>query len=398
MVSGRVDVAVDFPLASPLTSQPARVEIIQQEFRHDMAVLTYYVQGDWWKNRFRNQSPVVVTWGYAPKSLESFYGRVQFVRPNLENERHTLRVVCIGTSYRLKDVDPAVHVGMSVEQSIALTLRAQQFGLITDSSSHTWPKLTRTVHETLWEYMVRLAQQAGYTLFCNKTTVCLFDPIDVMLANLASYPAFDYVYGRGNQFGTLTKFTAKLSENGAGALGNFEQRSVGVDPRTGTMVVARDSGDKMRRLGPVAQAPNLASYDPHPVHSTADAVARAAGRKRTNRWVMEATGTAYGNPRVTQGSGILVRGVSAQDDGPWFVHRVVHELTTDEHPQQWKYFMDLQLLRDSRQQNAVVPHVPRPLRTLVSVVGMRSNRQVSVPRLVNGDWVAANPTTTVVAV
>lgn len=398
MVSGRVSAVVDFPLSSPLPNTPARVEIIQSSYHHDMAVLTYYVETDWWKNRFKQGAPVVVTWGYMPRGIDSFFGKVLYNAPNVENERHELRVVCIGTSFRLKDVDPAVHAGMSVEQSLALTLQSQKFSLITDSSSAVWPSLTRTVHETLWEYMVRMAKRAGHVLFCNKTTVCIFNPVDVMLANLASYPVFDYVYGRGNQFGTLVHFQPKLSDGGAGRLENLEQRSAGVDPRTGQVIVAADNGAQLRRINPVAQLPLFPSYVDHPVHSVAEAQAVSTGKKKAARWVMSASARAYGNVRVTQGSGVLLRGLSAQDDGPWFVDRVVHELTTDNHPQQWKYFMDMQLLRDSRQQQAAVPNVPRPLRTLVSVAGLQSSKQSAMPRLINGDWVSPHATTTVVAV
>lgn len=398
MASGRVSAVVDFPLSSPLPNSPARIEIIQSTFRHDMAVLTYYVETDWWKNRFKQGSPVVVTWGYTPRGLDNFFGKVLFNAPNVENERHELRVVCIGTSFRLKDVDPAVHEGMSVEQSLVLSLRSQKFSLITDSSSATWPKLTRTVHETLWEYMVRMAHRAGHTLFCNKTTVCIFNPVDVMLANLASYPVFEYVYGRGNQFGTLVHFQPKLSDNGAGSLANLEQRSAGVDPRTGQVVMAAESGTRLRRINPVTQPPLFPSYTTQPVHSLGEAQALATGSKKAVRWIMSAHARAYGNVRVTQGSGVLLRGLNAQDDGPWFVDKVVHELTTDDHPQQWRYFMDMELLRDSRQQQAAVPHVPRPLRTLVSVAGMQSSKQSMQPRLLEGDWVSPHATTTVVSV
>jgi hypothetical protein len=398
VVSGRVNAVVDFPLSSPLPASPARIEIIQCTYRHDMAVLTYYVETAWWKNRFKQGSPVVVTWGYSPLGLDSFFGKVLYNAPNVENERHELRVVCIGTSFRLKDVDPVVHEGMSVEQSLALTLRGQKFNLITDSSSATWPSLTRTVRETTWEYMVRVAKRAGHTMFCNKTTVCIFNPVDVILANLASYPVFDYVYGRGNQFGTLVTFRPKLSDNGAGSLSNLEQRSAGVDPRTGQVVLAVDSGARMRRINPVTQLPLFSEYTEHPVHSHTEAQAIATGRKKAARWVMSASARAYGNVRVTQGSGVLLRGLNAQDDGPWYVDKVVHELTTDDHPQQWRYFMDMELLRDSRQQQAAVPDLPRPLRTLVSVAGLQSSRQDMQPRLIEGDWVAPHATTTVVAV
>lgn len=398
MVSGRVEAVVDFPLTSPLSNTPARVEVIQRTYRHDVVVLTYYVQTDWWKNRFRSGTPVVVTWGYVPHGLDSFFGRVLYTQPNVENERHELRVICIGTSYRLKGVAPDVHDGMSVEQSVAFTLRQQKFNLITDSGNYSWPRLTRTVHETMWQYLVRVAQRAGYVLFCNKTTVCIFNPVDVMLANLPSYPVFDYVYGRGNQFGTLVKFNAKLADSGAGSMDNTAQHSMGVDPRTGLIVGGVDTGDRMRRINPVRQSPAFAEFADYPVHSTSEAQAVSSGRKKSDRWTMQARARAYGNVRVTQGSGILVRGVSAQDDGPWYVDKVVHELTTDDHPQQWRYFMDLTLLRDSRQQAATVPNVPRPLRTLVSVVGMQSNRPRDLPRLVNDDWVAPHATTTVVKV
>lgn len=399
MASGRCDVRVRFPSASPMANTPAHIEITQVEFLHDTMVLTYYVQSDWWKNRFKNGSPVAVTWGILPQLLDTFYGHVLFAVPHVENEKHSLRVVCIGPSYGLKDIVPTIYPGLSVEQTIALTLQSHRFNLITDRSSKTWPSLTRTVHESLWTYMKRVAQRSGYTLYANKTTVCAYNPVDVLLANLPSYPIFDFVYGRGNQHGTMLSFHAQVGDDGAGSLRNLDQRALGVDPRTGQMVGASDDGSKLRRLNPVSAPPRFAEYAvDQPVHSSGEAQSLVSGRKSAERWTQKATARVYGNVRVTQGSGVVLRGINGQDDGIWYVHKVVHELSTEEHPTTWTYFMDLELRRDSRQQNLQVPTRSRPLRPLVSVVDLQTNRQALAPVLVKGLWVAPHARTTVVAV
>ena len=399
MASARVDVHVDFPLAGPMYNAPAEVRIIQTVFHHDMMVLTYYVQTDWWKNRFRNGSPLVVTWGEVPNKLDSFYGYVLYAVPHVENEAHSLRVICIGASYPLKDVAPRVFPGMSVEQSIALSLHNHHFNLITDRSSRAWPSLTRTAQESLWQFLVRLTKQNGYTLFANKTTVCAYNPVDVMLANLASYPIFNYIYGRGNKFGTLLKFHAVLGDEGAGEETNTAHGVLGVDPRTGEIVGALDSGTAMRRLGRTHTTPRFSKFGVGtPVHNSSEAQDTARGRARTHRWTQRATAQVVGNVRVTQGSGVVLKGVGTEDDGVWFTHKVTHVLTTEEHPQQWRYFMDLDLRRDSRAQQAIPSGHDRPLRQLVSVVDLQTNRKQETPRLVRGRWVAPHASTTQVAV
>lgn len=395
MVSERVDATITWPTTNPPRRAPATVKVKQYDYRHDMVVLTYYAEPHAVR-RYKEGTPVVVQWGVVPGKTETFYGTVLFARPHLENERHAVRVVCIGTSYPFKDSKPSVLHNISIEQIISREIRKAHFGLVRERASVEWPMILRHGDESGWEYYVRLAQRLGYSFFVNKTTAFLIDPVKMLLDNVDSHPVLTYHYGRGNDFGgQIITFTPEIGDQGVPRQMQQERRLLTVDPRSNAIIGAGSDGDRYRSLGDVKDASRFAVYMDQPAHSVKEAVARVRGERAANRWRHRALAVAYGNARVRQGTGVRIRGVNHESDGLWYVAGVEHEVTKESHASQWRYFMELHLVRDSRASNAVVNETARTLRSSVAVHGTATNRRA--PRSVwrNGRWVSAHPVETV---
>lgn len=375
-------ITVTWPTAKATTQKPASVVIRQREFQHDVVVLTYYVEPHA-VQRYKAGTPIRIRWGYIPRDTTEFFGTVLFARPHAENEKHSLRVVCVGTSYPLKDVSPTANVGVSVEHVVGQMAAKARLDLVRDATTETWPMLVRTAKETGWQYLVRLAKRQGYTLFVNTVTMHFYDPVRMLLANKNSWPVLKYHYGRGNDFsGDIIKFTPLLGDQGVPGQDQRSTRIMSVDPVSGKVIGADDSG-MMTSLATLTATPDFGEFlTGQPAHSPAEARAYVEGHRRATRWVHRATAQVYGNVRLRQGYGVYISGVSKESDGLWYVSEADHEMTAENHPQQYRYFTNLTLLRDSREVAAIRMDHRRPLRN--------EALHIATPVLSNGHWVSTH--------
>ena len=393
MVSVRVDAKVTWPTLSGPVREPASIEVRQLEYGHEMAVLTYYVEPHT-KQRYKEGSPIQIRWGYVPNGTDTFYGTVLYIRPHAENEKHSLRVICIGTTYPFKDVKPTTANDLSIEQVIRTVVLGERLDIVREKSGVVWPLLVQHTDETGWEYLIRLAKRLGYTLTPNKTAVLCYDPVRMLLANKDSFPILRYHYGRGNDFrGDIVTFTPQLGDQGAGDNTQRAYRLLTVDPRSAEVIGASDDGVSFNTLAEVRAAPKFTGFlAEQPAASASEAAARVRGEQLAKRWVHKASMHAYGNVRVRPGSGVYIDGYSKEGDGLWYVHKVVHELSAEDRPQKRRYFMHVELLRDSREIAAIPKPQRRALRSSVATAaGVQSNRRPAQPVFTNGRWISSAP-------
>lgn len=386
----RADVTVTWPTVRASFKRPATVHVHQVDYKHEMCVIDYYTETTVAK-RYKEGTPVKVQWGFLPNNVETFYGTVLYIRPHVENDRHLMRVVCIGASYKDKQVAAQISLDMSIEHFLAAEARRDHFDIIRAESTERVPVLARTTKETRWQYSVQLAKRLGYVYFVNKTTVHCYDPIDMLLANLASWPQLRYEYGHGNKFGDIVSFTPFLGDQGGPGQQQRIQHIAGVDPRT-VAVVGAERAVNTVHLASAHASPRFEGFlTGQPFHSLADARARVDGARAQNRWVAKAHAQVWGNAKVRNGTGVYISGVSKESDGLWYVHAVDHGISAEQHPSQVKYFMELTLLRDSRENNYHAPPKRQPERSVLSSVGVQRNRRAAVAALRDGYWVSSRP-------
>lgn len=396
MRSAPVDVVVRYPGARPAARPPATVEVVQTEYQHEMALLTYYVEPHN-RVRYKNGQPVHLSWGHLPREIEEFYGYVLYTVPHVRNNRHQMVVVCIGSSYPLKDNIPTSHPGQSIEQIAATVASQHGFDLVHATSQTQWPSLVQVAGESRWEYLVRMAKRSGYTFFVHRAQMHFYDPLAALSGPNPPY-VLRHIAGFGNVVGSLITFHAGLSDDGAGELAYRDYRLVSVDPRNASVQEVSFSGGQAPSLAAHRAEPRFAHYlTGHPVRSPAEAQHRLNGIQRTHRWANKAQAHAFGNVRVRQGSLVRIEGVSDESDGIWYVHKVKHVLSTENHPQQWRYLMDLDLLRDSREIKAPVVQTVRPRRSLSATSDVQVNLRPAPAVLVGGLWQSSNPVQQVLA-
>lgn len=328
-------------LSTPLPG-PNTLEITQQEFMHDTAVLEFW-GGDVNSDSLVSGTPMLLTFGTS-SFQRVFYGYVNDAS-RMNNslggmslvQRNAVCVTCVGASWPMKQVGNQVFTSMATWQIIQAV--ADMFGLDTDIVPDTtvWPS-RQMAGMTYWQFCVSLAQLIGYTFYCNGIQL-VFKPRQTNPANLSSLAA---IYDYQNNPAGLPVFnpTVGATNPTGGQLAN--RQLAGINPRTLQTVYAQVSGSPApTSLGSAPVTPPFNKTEHFSVQSQQEAQAKVNGAGALNQLFITASATGVGNPQVSQGSLIFVQNANGSQNGLWFVTKAVHTQNTQ------TYAMNLNVGRDS---------------------------------------------------
>ena len=425
-------VSVLYP-AAPIGTAPRVIglRVLQETFKHDVAIVKYYLERHN-NNRYRNGSPVEIEWGFFPAGLELFVGTVHHTVTKSENNQHYLYVVCIGASYPMDEVVGVESVrpksiptsGDATTAVLPPGIVSPMCGEITDSfaatlASHTPARVALAVAadqdmnilldtpddaqeaskswaspgETKWKFLVRLAMQNGFVFYVNKTTMYFYDPVKFLDQNKQSFPVLQLNLLRVAEQAPVESFTLVHSDDGnthtTHGVHNQDNRTHiirGVNPRTGQIISKTGRPPQNSVAGAFTQLRFSRTHHDTPTHTAGEAQQRANALARRHRWRTFAKVRAQGNARVHQGSGVILQGITRQDDGVWFVQSVEHELHLKGTNNTFLYMMNLVLARDSTSRHLPLP-IPnsRPRRPLFTPAQRRNRRQAR-PVFRSGKW------------
>lgn len=369
---------------SPTPTESVRV--LQKEFHHDIAVVTIYGENAE-SRKYRTGAPVEIQYG-APSNVEHFFGYVNHIEPVFEQERvsrnlRKTKVVCVGASWALKAPLQKAYTGRTATSIIREIAEANKFTTDVEESDVVWQQLA-SPGKTQWEFLVSLAKQIGFTLYCNQTEVRCFDQFAHLRSGKGALPFY-----AGQEVGSPTLVTVKefrpISGETTPVGGEKAKRiAYGVDPRRASVVKVTDDMSTTVTLGREASAPIFEKFEQDLVVTDPQQAAQRLGAvTKANRFHLQATATIIGDTRVTQGSIIAILGAGDRNSGYWYVQEVEHKAD------QQAYVMDVCLGRDSYGQTTVLtPSGTRVLRERYNPFDSR----VAIPPptvFVNGQWRSA---------
>lgn len=328
---------------STQTLGPNTLKITQNEYMHDTGVMEFW-GGDVDADALISGTPMILTFGTA-SAQRVFYGYVNhpqrtnnsFTSASTLTQRNAVTVTCVGASWPMKQTGNQVFTSMTTWQIIQNI--ADQFGLDTDIVPDTtlWPS-KQMAGATYWQFCVGLAQQIGYTFYCNGIQL-VFKPRQTNPAALSSLAA---VYDYTNNPAGLPIFNPTLGATSpmGGQLANRQQ--AGINPRTMQPIYSQVSGSPTTSmLGSVTVPPAFNKTQHYTVSSQEEANTKTGGAGALNQLFITATASAAGNPFVSQGSLIFVQNANGSQNGLWFVTGAMHCFNTQ------TYSMNLDLGRDS---------------------------------------------------
>lgn len=365
--------------------KPIAMTVSQREFSHDLVVAHIPIEQAGSK-RYEKGTPVEIRWGTSiPNHTNRFYGYVHHTEPvytrgGTQGRTQTLKLVCIGASYRLKQPRQRIWKMRTSSSIVREIVNGAKFSGDVQSHEAIWESVANPGVSD-WSFIVGQAHRIGYTFFASNTDIQFHDRISRFRKLQRSAPVFVARQPGDFKGDSVYSFHAVVGETTPDG-GDQSIRVVsGVSPRFAEVLTTFDrTGTPVEeQLAQLSFAPEFLKFETDTVvQSIGMASAQLEGAARKNRWHYAAKAEVTGVPSVRQGSPVFFDGLGPRDSGYWYVEGVEHVIRNND------YRMYLDLGRDS----SFVTHM-RP----VEQVGRRVVRQRFDPF---GTKKAALPPTTLV--
>lgn len=415
MATLQPSLGVSYPLTvQRRTIVPYEVDIRQNEFMHDMAIIRYTGAAPS-STAFRSGNPVRIVYGYQGQQLAEFCGYVLWPKTKRgtgkDRKNYYTDVVCQGASRKMQSGVHRVHNNLTVNQVVRQVTRDYKFDILRSNLHEKWGRLVNPGRSD-FSHLMAVAKRRGHVFYVHNCTVCVYDPIEYIVKHRASWPVL--VHKNGQLVGNILSYDGNLSDDGASLAATMPigiQYIGFVDPVTGEATMQANSGDCSPHGDDVFTTPPFDVWNTdEPVEDGSEASMVTEGAALANRWRHEMRITAMGNQRVHQGTGVTLDGIADNVNGLWYVKSTNHHITRASHPGQFTYTMDLNLLRDSRTLKTVpkqsagpVPRREQPFTGLTAQAGIGLgalfgfDTKETGPVLRNGIWVSNHPLREVLA-
>lgn len=324
---------VSWPSLPSLSAQPIRIDLIQKQYNHDVVILEYSIVSPLYFDTIKTGILVKFTWTQEGLS-RSWVGYVSSIDRVINSRRDiTMKIHCVGASYRLKERATRVFINSSIPEAVQTI--AKEFGLHYSgiNDARRFSQLAMAGH-SYWEWIQEQAKRIGYALVIDGTNL-IFKPIDSIIdENFSTTPvmSFDTTPTPTNTMyldRTLDYFMALNGEH-IETGGELRVNKVvgGVDPITSTpsvyMAKPNALGKSVRNnVSDVL----FTQYKSTEVANGGKSVAQAAeGIAHTSRFSLPANAKGQGDPRLMPFGTVLIKGTGELTDGYWLVKEVIHTL------------------------------------------------------------------------
>jgi phage protein D len=317
---------VTLPL-SPIVNrpQPKNIRIIQKPCSHDIAVFALHTPDK--LTGIMSGAPVAITWTNQ-RGSGSFRGYIYRVDPMYEaNSAQSVNVICIGASYPLMNKGVDVWVGVTAPDVVKDI--AFRNGLAADVEHH--PRVYGQVMqagESYWKLLVRLADETGYVLRMEDSTL-VFRSRDSMTQHFRPIAPTMKMVRSGDPAAqaraNILDFKAKVGEFTPELGAARASRSVfGLDPKSGaTLNKNVGAVDPYRADGD----PVFEEFLVHAVVNNQSEVDTAvAAAQERNRFSRFAKMTTWGEPYLAPERVLYLTGMEPDLAGYWTVRSVIHNI------------------------------------------------------------------------
>lgn len=369
--------SVRFPSIGDAEETLDDLQVVQEEYRHDIAI--YTVPRRRKHTLYRTGVPVAITWTRG-RDRGSFLGYIHHTEPDSNPGSTKIRVWCRGASQVLDNGVQYSFQNRTVTSVVSDIARRVGFDI--EATPHGQVFDSVILNGVLWTELVKHAKEIGYTFYASNTRLQLRPRNELVERHANIAPILQSAV-------SLYEF-APL--NGASPPGQSRtHRTItGVDRRTGGRFQVT-GGTAPSRMGPLSYLPTGTRYLEVGSSTPTDARWKLAAMAEMERYNIRATAMGEGHAAVSQTSPVILAGTEDDYLGVWFTHKVTHRMRGAD------YFMDLELGRDALGQNIEIPDA-RAKRVLVT----RGNPQgrpkvVYPPTILSGglwqsQWSAASRT------
>lgn len=340
--------SVSWPSLPSLKSQPLRIDLIQKQYSHDVAILEYSMVSPLYFETIKTGILVEFTWTQENLS-RTWVGYVSSIDRVVNSRRDiSMKIHCVGASYPLKQRATRVFYNSSIPEAVEIV--AKEFGLKYLGVNHTrrFDQLAMAGH-SYWEWMQEQAKRIGYALVIDGINL-IFKPVDEIInEKFSTSPimSFDTTPTTANSMyldRTLDYFKALNGEHIETSSELRMNKIVGgVDPITSKSVVAISAPNTIgTSVRDNASDVLFDDFKTGEVANGGNAVSQAAeGIAHISRFAMPADAKGQGDPRLGPFTPVFITGTGELTDGYWLVREVRHIIHRS-----GDYIADLKLVTD----------------------------------------------------
>lgn len=365
-------VSVGLPTLGQVEQDLQEVEVIQEEYRHEVA--SYLLPRASTTRKYRSGTPVTMTW-VREREASTFFGYVHHVETE-GLDTQLMRVWCKAASTVFDNGAQYVYQYRTAPQIISEIARSMGFNAAVEPHGRVFDRVELN-SDRVWDQCVELGKEIGYSFYVVGTTVFFHPRLHRVNAEAGIAPVLRYGTYQGGA--SMTSFTPMV---GAAMPGQDRRHNVltGVDPRTGYYFQV-EGGVAAGELGRTMYNAAGKRYRNVGTMTPLEARWKLHAMAENQRFNVAATATAKGSPKVRPTSPVQLDAVDEAYEGLWFVRKVAHRVLPG------GYIMDLDLGRDAVGTTGK-PYGGRGIRP-VALRGSLYGRPRAVeapPVLVNDQW------------
>jgi phage protein D len=348
--------SVSFPEFPTFRYQPYKITIVQEERSHDIAVLRFQRQTNWYHKALKTGTLVKITWQNNRKAKGSFYGHVvSYKRTRAAQMDGEIEVRCVAASFPLKNSISNTWVNKTIPEVVQDIAKKNKMKAVVTPHKGRFSQLPM-YGMSYWEFLQELSYKVGYAFWVEGTTIYFKSFDELIEKNFGAIPILNFTEDFIPAFHsfverTLDKFEPVLSDyvEDVDQPVRATKTLTGVDPIKGISYSSNNQAKKtVRKNAAQVVFTDNSSLDVANSKSFADSLTKAKAER--TRFQMPANFYGQGDPRIRPFNLVEVSGVDSTTDGYWLVRSVVHTMTKDGH-----YFSDGVVVSDGRGQNVAGP-------------------------------------------
>lgn len=324
---------VSWPSVPSFGLQPLRIDLIQKQYHHDVAVLEYSMVSPLYFDTVKTGLLVEFTWTQEGLS-RTWIGYVSSI-DRVVNSRRDIRmkIHCVGASYPLKQRVTRVFQNSTIPEAVEVISKEFGFNYRGVNDSRRFPQLTMAGH-SYWEWMHEQAKRIGYVLVVDGTNLTFKPTDDVINEHFSTTPVMSYdptPTTLNNLYldRTLDYFKALNGEHIETAKELRMNKIVGgVDPVTNEVIVSTSQPNTLgNSIRDNVSDVLFDEYKTTEVANGGNAVIQAAtGRAQMARFNLPAEAKGQGDPRLVPFGTVIIAGTGELTDGYWIVEEVTHSI------------------------------------------------------------------------
>lgn len=320
-----------FPTMPTLNRPAWEIQLTQKQGHHDLLKMTFKQTGKQWFEEIPTGLPVEFVWTQAGVR-SSWFGYVSYVSKVVTSLREkTMEVMCVGTSFPLKERGVRVFTDVSIPDVVATIADEFNLEFVGDRSSRKFPQITIAGH-SYWQWIQEQASRLGYAAYVDGVTLYFRSLDSIISKNSTSIPVLsieDQSTLKGYRFEDRTLNYFKVLRGDyveSDKAQRTEKLTGGVDPVTMVPFVSSSSPQTIgKSLRESAGDVLFQEYRTDQVAmSVRDADIASEDYAQSSRFTLPAKARCLGDYRLRPFATVNVLGTGPSTDGFWIIEEAVH--------------------------------------------------------------------------